>query len=170
MLVAFLALSCAGPSAPVATPRGSLRQASPLAVYCPEVLGNARRPATCAPTTRTPGATATVIPTPTPRILLSRTPSAGIPPEDMAMIVEAVRQGRDLEPGSAVVDDLLLGIAGNSMCGAQLQPIIEISGYRILETALCLAVETPQGEIWILRGFVWARHPMPWLTPSATSS
>ena len=82
------------------------------------------------------------------------------------MIVEAVRLGRDLEPGWVVVDDILLGIAGNSMCGAQLQPVIELQGYRILETANCLAVETPLGEIWILRGFVWARHPLPWLTPT----
>jgi len=169
-IVAFLALACAGPRAPVATRCELLQEEQRHGLYCPEILANARRPGESPPATLTPGATATTTPTPTPRPLLSRTPGAGIPPEDMAMIVEAVRLGRRLEPGSAVHDDPLLAIAGNSMCGAQLQPIIELQGYRILETALCLVVETPLGEIWILRGFVWARHPLPWLTPTSTSS
>ena len=151
-------------------PRVSVRRVYSFPLYWPEVLANARHPGPRPPQTRTPGATATVTPTPTPRLLLSRTVSAGIPPGDMIMIIEAVRQGRSLEPGSSVADDLLVNIAGNAMYGAQLQPILEVQGYRVLECATAIVVQTPLGEIWILKGHVWARHPMPWLTPTSTSS
>lgn len=165
-LLAFLLLACSGPRAPVARPRVSMRRVPSFPLYCPEILANARHPGPASPTTPTPGAPAPPTPTPTPRLLLSRTVSAGIPPGDMIMIIEAVRDGRKLEPGGDVADDLLVNIAGNAMYGAQLQRIIEIQGYRVLECANAIVVQTPLGEIWILKGHVWARHPLPWLTPT----
>ena len=177
MLVVLVGCGAGEPANGVAATPTSPRRAPEVrararehAFYCPEILANFRR-LPCEPgEDPTPVATATTIPTPTPRLLLTRTPSAGIPPEDIIAIIDAVRQGRDLEPNADVHDDPLLAIAGNAMYGAQLQPIIEVQGYRVLETANALVVETPQGEIWILRGYVWARHPLPWLTPAAVES